>query len=890
MWRSAALTYDRRAMLEVHIRNRRHTELSDHVESSPKDVITLGSAPDNDVVLDDAGVSAHHARLVRRGPNVYVEDIDGTTGVQLNGLVLRGTGAQLGPADTVTIGPYRLTLAEGPRPADVPASRPITPATSSVDAIEPDMPTETVAVVPPPQLNPTYAAGAEASGDAGALELGEMVRRPLPHPPGATRIRIGRNSANDLVLGSPRVALEHAVIERDSGEAPWQLISLRDTNRTLLNGRPIKAAQLADGDTIRIGPYRLVVRDGEIEYFDEAPGVMLLALDLRQQAGRRRVILRNVSLVVEPHEFVAIAGASGSGKSTLLKALSGTRPASGGQVLLNDVPLYQNLDLLRREIGLVPQDDIVHRQLTVESAFSYAARLRLPRTLSAEQRRQRIEEAIDELGLQERRHTLIGRLSGGERKRVSIGVELLTKPPLFFLDEPTSGLDPATGHHTMTLLRKLADQGRTVVISTHVTRDIAMCDKVLFLTRGGRMAFFGTPDEALQYFGVSEIEQVYDLLESDRDPEEWAQQFRRSEIYKAKITTPLVRQQAVVLPDASQLRRQAQRHWRALPGSGRQFAVLTARYAATMLRDRKHLLILLLQAPIFGLLLWALFQATVFAPNSGVSVVAWQGGTLQPVQREANTGRLANVPPGADLVALEGNDCARLLAGDRSGNLDCHPVAGNGNNRALKTAQLAFLLAAIAMWLGTFAAIQEIAKEHAIYLRERMVNLRVAPYVASKFAVLLALVVVQMTLLLGATAAYIHFSRGALAGTYVTLLLTGAASVAVALAISAAVSNSTRAVVAAPLLMIPQLLFAGGLSPVQEMGAGRWFSFVVATRWAYEALGRVFGAVKQAAIPDQFPYTQALEGPTAIPWLILAGFVLAFGLLAVILQRLKDRT
>ncbi len=649
---------------------------------------------------------------------------------------------------------------------------------------------------------------------------------------------------------------------------------------------------------------------------DTAPaGIRLEARDLRTQIGHGNVILHDVSLIAAPHELVAMVGVSGAGKTTLLGALSGVRPASSGSVTVNGLPLYQHFRLLRTQIGFVPQDDIIHKRLTVERALRYAADLRLPAGTKRKQRKQRVAEVIDELGLQEQRKTMIGNLSGGQRKRVNIGVELLTKPPLFFLDEPTAGLDPATESRMMELLRQQADQGRTILLVTHATRNIAICDKVLFLAAGGRMAYFGTPDGALSYFNASDFEEIYVKLADERTPEEWEQTFLDSPQYRAQITDELAspaEQAAEETPTDARSRLPTGVIPRQI-GAVRQFNVLSRRYANTILNDPKYLLVLVLQAPIIALLLWSLFQPDVYKPPSDVAVVAVHGASAQIVQRDPTSGQLLNVPSGAQLIAVSGSGCASVTSPTALPS-DCSLAAGNGNNQALKGAQLAFILAAVVVWLGTLNAIREIAKEHAIYRRERLINLRIGPYIGSKFFVLSLLVVVQSALLLGVTAAHISFPghvahwlitlpravhgvqtvsvpypAGPVDGVFLSLLLGGVASVAVALAVSAAVSNADRAAVAAPLLMVPQILFAGGLTPVQDLGPAQPLAALVATRWTHEAIGRVTHVLSVAAVPETFPYADALRGDATSRWLILAAFVVLGLLAAVGLQRLKDR-
>ncbi|HZQ38153.1 MAG TPA: FHA domain-containing protein [Dehalococcoidia bacterium] len=978
-------------------------------EACEKDEITVGRAADNDLVLADASVSRHHARIVRRASAVYVEDLGGTNGTMLNGRVLRSETAEVRPSDRIEIGSFQLTLATPAAGADttVPSSGEIRPVLyvhtpnhsfslrmqrdeatigrGNTNDIPIDLPTVSVhhavvrrrgerwelvdlhsrngttingqpieeallndgetfqlagsvtitfalraddahtlagvaaapvdadavtqairppgeAAFPPPAtalgataaIEPPHAAGAAPLAPAPRLPGVEERPRVVPHGPGAARITVGRVSTNDLVLPSPQVSREHAVIARAAADAPWLITDLKSTNRTYVNGEAIAERELREGDVIRIGPYRLTVRQGEIEHFDETSGILLEALGLRKVVGKGTTILQEITLVVQPHEFVAVVGVSGAGKSTLLGALSGLRPATSGQVLLNGFSLYDHFDSLRAQIGYVPQDDIIHKELIVERALDYAAQLRMPEDVTPAERAARVNEVIEELGLQRQRQTPISALSGGQRKRVSIGVELLTQPPLFFLDEPTSGLDPGTETRMMALLRQLADQGRTVLLITHATRNVSLCDHVLFLARGGRIAYFGPPRAALDYFGVAEFEDIYDLIENTRTPEEWEQSFAASPFYQQEIQARLEHPQGVAAGLAPQQPRPETagpgKH-RPQPVAWRQFQILTRRYANIILNDRKNLAILLLQAPIFVLFLWLLFKPSVFTRPAGVLVFARENGAVQQVFPDEQTGAIRGVNKNATLIAVTGPDCnaASITTLGLSG--DCNLASGNGNTNAAKAVQLALILAAMIVWLGTFNAIREICREDAIYRRERVVNLRVFPYIASKFAVLFALVLVQATVLLGLTAVRIHFPNGAagLSGAWLSLVLGGAASVALALAVSAAVSNPDRAVFAAPLIMLPQILFSGLLQPVKDLGPAQPLAALVTTRWTYEALARVLGVVRLAIIPEQFPQTDAIAGSAIGRWLILIGFVAVFAAIATGLQRLKDR-
>jgi ABC-type multidrug transport system ATPase subunit len=254
-------------------------------------------------------------------------------------------------------------------------------------------------------------------------------------------------------------------------------------------------------------------------------GVEIAAVGLRKTVKGGKTVLHDVSLAVRPGELVAIVGGSGAGKTMLLEALAGVRPAEQGEVLFDGVDLYADLDAFRSLLGYVPQDDIIHAELPVERTLRYAARLRLPSASKAE-----IDAAVDgalrSLLLEERARVRVGALSGGQRKRASIAVELLTRPQAFFLDEPTSGLDPASSAELLRVLRDLADAGSTIVFTTHAVQDLSRCDRIVFLARDGHLAFFGTVEEALDYFGVERIEEVYELLVHEATPEEWARRFQ----------------------------------------------------------------------------------------------------------------------------------------------------------------------------------------------------------------------------------------------------------------------------------------------------------------------------------------------------------------------------
>src|SRR5438105_3856862 len=345
-------------------------------------------------------------------------------------------------------------------------------------------------------------------------------------------------------------------------------------------------------------------------------GVRIDARGLTRRVGTV-TILGDVSLGIEPGEVVGIAGGSGTGKTTLLEALGGVRPADSGTVQFDSVDVYSHLDAFRTALGYVPQDDIIHAELPLRSTLRYSARLRLAASTGAVEIDAAIDDAMRALDMQHRARVRVGALSGGQRKRASIAVELLTKPRVFFLDEPTSGLDPATGAELMQVLHKLADEeGATVVLTTHSPSDLFMCDRVVFLARGGQLAFEGTPDEALRYFEVTHFSEIYLRLEEEVAPEAWARRFAAQ---RAALDDGGADAAAAGPLPAS---RGAVRAWL------RQWLVSTQRTAETIVRNLLTLAILV-GSPIAVIAMYALlFQPGAFdvahpSPTAMIQIGYW---------------------------------------------------------------------------------------------------------------------------------------------------------------------------------------------------------------------------------------------------------------------------
>ncbi|MET8352399.1 MULTISPECIES: ATP-binding cassette domain-containing protein [unclassified Micromonospora] len=319
-------------------------------------------------------------------------------------------------------------------------------------------------------------------------------------------------------------------------------------------------------------------------------GVGIIARGLGQSVRDGRRILDDISLTIQPGEVVAIIGASGAGKTTLLETLAGIRRPAAGTVSY-DGPTGEGA------VGYVPQDDIIHRELPLERTLRYAARLRLPPETGPVEVTERVAEVLAGLRLTDRGSVPVGRLSGGERKRASIAVELLTRPGVFFLDEPTSGLDPAIAVDLLRVLRTLADAGTTVVLTTHQITDVDRCDRVVVLTRQGRLAFAGTPADAQEFFGLRSLAEVHLRLDEETDPAALPDRFAAH-----RDVDPPARP---VDPGAAGHRQ---------VGRLRQFGVLTARNTEIVARNRLTLAILL-GSPLMVLGMFALlFRPGAFDP------------------------------------------------------------------------------------------------------------------------------------------------------------------------------------------------------------------------------------------------------------------------------------
>ncbi len=408
-------------------------------------------------------------------------------------------------------------------------------------------------------------------------------------------MRIGRALENELVVSDLQVSRNHAEF-RATPDGRFEIRDLGSHNGTYVNGQPVAksgTALIGPNDIIGVGHSTFRLVGDRLEEFVDTGEVSFSARHLTVTVDGGKQILKDVSFGVPEKSLIAVIGPSGSGKSTLLKALTGYRPANQGDVLYDNRNLYKQFAELRQRIGLVPQDDILHKELTVAKALKYAAKLRFPGDTAESEREARIDEVLRELKLDIHKDKKVTSLSGGQRKRVSVALELLTKPSLIFLDEPTSGLDPGMDRDVMQLLRGLADDGRTVLVVTHSVAELGICDKLLVMAPGGGVAYFGPPEEALNFFQYDTWADVFSAFENYRDYD-WMGRWRGSphyQMYAADIDAVAPQSVTIQPPPA---RMQKSQSW------GSQLWTLMRRYVSVLASDRGFLGLMVILPAVLG--------------------------------------------------------------------------------------------------------------------------------------------------------------------------------------------------------------------------------------------------------------------------------------------------
>ncbi|MBS0017579.1 MAG: ATP-binding cassette domain-containing protein [Arthrospira sp. SH-MAG29] len=651
-------------------------------------------------------------------------------------------------------------------------------------------------------------------------------------------VMLGRDSTATVQLDSPIVSRCHGIIEPD--DQGHYILNDYSANGIFVNGKRIqKATRLLDNDTIRIGPFTLMRQGDNLAIMDLGDRIRLDAERLlrlvRDRRGKSKVLLSDLTFAIEPGQFVALVGGSGAGKSTLMRTLLGLSPTTKGSVYLNGDELQQNFNLYRHQIGYVPQDDIIHRDLTVGEVLTYAAKLRLPPDGDIEAT---VTKTLYEIEMLDRRDVMVSQLSGGQRKRVSIGVELLADPKLFFLDEPTSGLDPGLDKKMMELLRRLANQGRTVILVTHATANMMMCDRVVFLGRGGRLCYFGPPGEAFEFFELDtgDFADIYNLLEEgEAIAQEWSLRFRKSPQFQNYVVNHLTG------GETPEKNRQPATH--KLANIPRQLSILTQRYGQLIKRDKFNLLLNLLTAPV------------------GILLIRLAIGDRHPFIGDADTS-LASLARQVLFVFT----CAAIWVGLSS--------------------SLQELVKETAIY----------ARERLVNLR--IVSYLGSKFlILSGLALLQTLLMVGIISLCFSGKSHPLFPW--ILGVSITTFLTIISAMSLGVLVSARVENSAQANSALPLLLLPQIIFSGVLFKMS--GISRVVSWLMVSRWsmgAYGSLGDINSLIPPPVtlpdgtiIPQPFELSSVYE-PTwenlLLNWGMLGLHLFIYWGLTAIIQKQKD--
>ena len=718
-------------------------------------VKVIGRHPECDIVLTVDGVSGKHCMVTQQGNIWLLEDLKSSNGVFVNGNRI-SSPRQITSNDQITLGlscPFPWDKLE-------PTKAPVYGTTYEPKGkVTQSKPSAVITAVPP------------AKGDS---------------------LIIGRNSSCDQVIAEPMVSARHAKIKWVTNGAIIE--DLGSSNGTFVNGVKVDQPTLIKaGDIIGLGSYTFTLGGNKLEQDKKNPGYSLEARGICVQIKEKKLI-HGVSFTLLAGEFAALMGPSGAGKTTLLNALNGYTPPAKGDVLLNNYDLYAHFDQFRNVLGYVPQDDVIHRELTVFEALWYSARLRLPPDYDDHEIKQRIKQVIAQLGLEGTENVLIGSpekkgISGGQRKRVNLAMELLTDPKVLFLDEPTSGLSSEDTLQVMKVLRKLADDGRTIILTIHQPSLEAyqLLDHLVLMAKDankpepGRLGYFGPayPD-AVNFFnpnGVPNLKPGTDPSPDEvlrglgkKPASEWVETYKGSNYFetyveerankntqsetKSKIPQPV--------PDDPL----------------RQWMVFVSRSFAIKKRDLMNSIILLAQAPVIGI-----------------------------------------------LVAM--------VLGDKASE---KPTQENWMESTTAGATAIFMMAMSALWFGASNAVREIVGEWAVYRRERMVNLGIPAYVASKFTILGALCAIQCFALL----TIVSFSCGLKAGfveSYLIVFLTALIGVGIGLVLSSIAKTSEVAIAALPIILLALFILGGMIQPVNRMnGLMRFASSFDPARWAFEAL------------------------------------------------------
>ncbi len=711
----------------------------------------------------------------------------------------------------------------------------------------------------PPSLVPQGAVAPQAMGQQAHAPSRTMFGSFDLSGGGKAIAMIGRLPTCDIVLPYPQVSGRHTSVMK-SPDGNLLVGDLGSTNGTYVNGQRLAPGQpiaVPPRTRVFVGPYPVIVdiinnsitayvEQQQDQQFESANLVEIEALDIflkvpdRENKAKDKILLNHVTFKSKPGDLIALMGPSGAGKTTLLTVLNGYLRPTSGEVRVNGENLYAIYDALRGSIGYVPQDDIVHPELTVKEAITYSAKFRLPSDYSNEEIEKRVEQTIKDLGLEPVKNLQIGKpekkvLSGGQRKRVNIALELVTDPALMFLDEPTSGLAADDTVALIDLLSSLAKKyGKTIIVTIHqpAREEYEKFNLAFIMGFGGEPVYYGpTGKKSYDFFAryqemsgrgkAGSIDNPRDMFDQLKLREE---DFFKTNRFGSKAEARLASAQEwrkeffrpdnPVYQEMYSGAREPGKPGQARPPARstvpliRQFFLLLQRYAIVKRRDTAGMVILLAQAPIIGGLLAAVFYDSPRMPN------LWCQNQVLAMERAVAA---ANAAAAQACGAM--NPARFREVDDFKGAV--------------------FFLTVGALWFGVSNAAREIVSEIAIYRRERMVNLSIFNYMFSKFILLTLLCVVQCAVLLGIVYTVLHLGNNtwdAFLPMFGTMILSSMCAIALGLLISAAVTSSEAAMGLTPIALIPQVVLGGLLVPMSNKSWLKYIMAMMPSRWSFEGV------------------------------------------------------
>ena len=819
--------------------------------------VTFGRDPAGaNIAIKNSSVSSKHATVSLQP--LAVTDHKSTSGTWIGKQRLEpGTPHNLEPNAIVALGPVPVSASTIVQLAQALGAAPAASEVIAAAAAGPKPGTEAVPATGPSRPKHKTVIGQVAIGAPG----------------GPNAKTIGRTEDNDIQIPHAQVSSKHAILHRRGSQ-----LFLEDrgsANGTYVRGARIPAGQqipVQNGEKVFIGPMPLLlqVEDEEVAVVVEdhaqwagRPLYEIEAWDLvvevkdRDNPSQMKTLIDHISFKAMPGDLIALMGPSGAGKTTLLLTLNGYLPPTAGQVRINGEDLYSIYDALRGSIGYVPQDDIVHPELTVFEAVRYSAKFRLPPDYSEDEIDRRVQLTLAQLGLEGVAHLQIGKpekkiLSGGQRKRVNIAMELVTDPVIMFLDEPTSGLAADDTTALVQLLADLAKQtGKTIITTIHqpAKDEFEKFNLALILGQGGIPIFYGpSRPDAYRFFGSwKERQGLPNDIDNPRDMFDMLNQRERPILDAMRAQNPYVTKgmaaQAAAREWNAEFFQQGNKTFqkmysgrravgtgsqqqgvpRARPKTRGQFRLLFSRYAKVKMRDVGGTAIMLLQAPIIGGLL-----AFVFGGQKD-AIPYWCLGAVQELAKRS--GELA-----------KGVDDALM-------NMSTTP----------DNAGAVFFMVVAAAWFGTSNAAREVVSERAIYLRERMVNLGLLNYVFSKWWLLTMFTVIQCTILNGIVFFSLGFAGGpeAFAIELGMMIITAAAATSIGLFLSTLVTSSEAAMALTPIALLPQVVLGGLMVPMTTNPYLEYLMYAMPIFWGFQ------GAVVQErlAVADSPAWVIDLQRP-----------------------------